>query len=74
MSKVLMFTSPSCKPCETVKQMLANANVEYEAIDVSTQRGVQLAAINGIRNTPVIVAKDKYYVGTTGAAKFIKEQ
>jgi thioredoxin len=58
-SRVLYFTSPSCRPCRSFGPLLlaelAELGVEAEEIDVSTTAGLEQADLYGVVGTPTVV-------------------
>lgn len=59
MTRVLYFTSPSCRPCRSFGPLLlaelAELGVEAEKIDVSTTAGLEQADLYGVVGTPTVV-------------------
>lgn len=59
MSRVLYFTSPSCRPCRSFGPLLlaelAELDIEAEKIDVSTSDGLDQADLYGVVGTPTVV-------------------
>lgn len=63
MTKVLYFTSPSCRPCRSFGPLLASElaerGIEPTKIDVSTPEGLELADAAGVNTVPtVIIVRD----------------
>jgi thiol-disulfide isomerase/thioredoxin len=58
-SRVLYFTSPSCRPCRSFGPLLlaelAELDIEAEKIDVSTSDGLDQADLYGVVGTPTVV-------------------
>ncbi|KRD08617.1 NrdH-redoxin [Mycobacterium sp. Root265] len=56
---ITVYTSPGCKPCERVKQMLEDAGVEYDAVNLMTKENedayVYVTEVLHVRSTPVVV-------------------
>lgn len=59
MTRVLYFTSPSCRPCRSFGPLLlaelAELDIEAEKIDVSTSDGLDQADLYGVVGTPTVV-------------------
>lgn len=59
MSRVLYFTSPSCRPCRSFGPLLlaelAELDIEAEKIDVSTSDGLDQADLYDVVGTPTVV-------------------
>jgi thiol-disulfide isomerase/thioredoxin len=58
-SRVLYFTSPSCRPCRSFGPLLlaelTELDIEAEKIDVSTSDGLDQADLYGVVGTPTVV-------------------
>jgi thiol-disulfide isomerase/thioredoxin len=58
-SRVLYFTSPSCRPCRSFGPLLlaelAELDIEAEKVDVSTSDGLDQADLYGVVGTPTVV-------------------
>jgi thioredoxin-like negative regulator of GroEL len=58
-SRVLYFTSPSCRPCRSFGPLLlaelAGLDIEAEKFDVSTSDGLDQADLYGVVGTPTVV-------------------
>jgi thiol-disulfide isomerase/thioredoxin len=58
-TRVLYFTSPSCRPCRSFGPLLlaelAELGVEAEKIDVSTTAGLEQADLYDVVGTPTVV-------------------
>ncbi|QOV06219.1 thioredoxin [Streptomyces phage Salutena] len=59
MSRVLYFTSPSCRPCRSFGPLLtaelAERGIEPEKVDISTLAGLEKADLYGVSSTPTVV-------------------
>ncbi|MGW5130870.1 thioredoxin family protein [Streptomyces sp. NPDC004135] len=59
MTRVLYFTSPSCRPCRSFGPLLlaelAERGVEAEKVDVSTSAGLDQADLYDVVATPTVV-------------------
>jgi thioredoxin-like negative regulator of GroEL len=58
-SRVLYFTSPSCRPCRSFGPLLlaelAELDVEAEKVDISTSAGLAKADSFDVSSTPTVV-------------------
>lgn len=63
--KVLVFTSPSCKPCGTLKNYVELNSLNVEYIDVTTEEGSAQAQQYRVRSLPTVVAVDNTGVRST---------
>jgi len=63
LAKVLLFSSEKCVPCKIVEEILKRRNIEYEKIDIETEKGMKLAKKYNIRAVPTIIYGDKKFVG-----------
>lgn len=56
---VTVYTKPGCKPCETVKKLLEDAGIEYDAIDLTNgaheDAYVYITKVLGAKSVPVTV-------------------
>lgn len=66
-TKVTIYTKPGCGYCIRAKSFLKSMNVDFNEIDVSTDRPRHMDLINktGSRTVPYIFIKDKYIGGFT---------
>ncbi|MDT0700322.1 thioredoxin family protein [Staphylococcus chromogenes] len=53
MTKFLLFGSPTCMPCKTVKNILPTLGFEFEYVDVS--ENPELASEHMVMSTPTMV-------------------
>ncbi|MGC8812153.1 MAG: glutaredoxin family protein [Candidatus Aenigmatarchaeota archaeon] len=65
MKKVKIYTTPTCPYCEMAKTFFRENNVEFEEIDVSSDREAAMEMIekSGQMGVPVIEIDDKIIVG-----------
>lgn len=61
---VTIYTKPNCVDCQNTKLAFAEAGIEYEEIDLSTNRDA-LAKIKelGFRNAPVVITDTDSWIG-----------
>ena len=60
MTKVKIFTTPTCTYCEQAKEFFKENNIKFEAIDVTKDRkaATEMIEISGQRGVPVILIED----------------
>ncbi|MCS7106137.1 MAG: glutathione S-transferase N-terminal domain-containing protein [Candidatus Aenigmarchaeota archaeon] len=65
MKKVKIYTTPTCPYCEMAKTFFRENRIEYEEIDVSSDREAAMEMIekSGQLGVPVIEIDDKIIVG-----------
>jgi len=65
MSKIIVYSTPSCPYCHLVKDYLNKKGVEFEDKDVSVDREAarEMVEKSGQMGVPQIVIKDKVIVG-----------
>jgi glutaredoxin 3 len=65
MSKVLIYTTPTCGFCKMAKAFFKKNNIEFEEKDVTTDDKFQKEMIekSGQMGVPVIIIDDKIIVG-----------
>lgn len=65
MKKVKIYTTPTCPYCEMAKTFFRENNIEYEEIDVSSDReaAIEMIEKSGQMGVPVIEIDDKIIVG-----------
>lgn len=70
MSKVTIYSTPTCPYCKMTKQYLARKNIVYTDIDVSAseQAAQQMIQKSGQQGVPVIDIDGKIIVGYQPAA------
>ena len=71
MDKVMIYSSPTCIYCKKAKDFLDANNVEYELIDVSTEKGRKELSDLGFTAVPVLIINGKTIRGFNDA--LIKE-
>ncbi len=56
MTKITIYTTPTCAYCATAKDFFDKNNIEYEAIDITTNvEGMKWMQERGFQGVPVIV-------------------
>jgi glutaredoxin-like YruB-family protein len=65
MKKVKIYTTPTCPYCEMAKEFFRENKIEFEEIDVSSNREAAMEMIekSGQMGVPVIEIDDKIIVG-----------
>jgi len=65
MKKVKIYTTPTCPYCEMAKEFFRENKIEFEEIDVSSDREAAMEMIekSGQMGVPVIEIDDKIIVG-----------
>lgn len=55
---ILKFYSKTCMPCKLLTNVLKEANIEHQSIDIADERNEDLVAQYNIRNVPVLIKVD----------------
>lgn len=65
MSKIIVYSTPSCPYCHLVKDYLNEKGVEFEVKDVSVDRAAarEMVERSGQMGVPQIIINDKVIVG-----------
>ena len=65
MAKVKVYSTPTCPWCVKLKDYLKSQNVEFEDIDVSSDKEAAMAMVKktGQMGVPVALIGDVYIVG-----------
>jgi glutaredoxin 3 len=66
MTKVEIYTTPTCPYCHAAKQLLHRKGVDFDEIDVSPDPGLRIAMTKragGSRTVPQIFIKDTHVGG-----------
>ncbi len=65
MSKIIVYSTPSCPYCHLVKDYLKDKGVEFEDKDVSVDRAAarEMVERSGQMGVPQIIINDKVIVG-----------
>ena len=65
MAKVLVYSTPTCPYCKMAKQFLVENNIEFEAIDVSTNQAAaqEMISKSGQMGVPVFIIDEQVIVG-----------
>jgi glutaredoxin 3 len=65
MSKIIVYSTPSCPYCHLVKDYLKDKGVEFEDKDVSVDRAAarEMVEKSGQMGVPQIIINDKVIVG-----------
>lgn len=70
MSKVLIYTTPTCHYCGEVKAFLKSKNVSYDEFNVATdlEKRKEMVDKSGQLGVPVTMIDDKIIIGYDEAA------
>lgn len=61
---VVLYTMPSCVQCDATKKYLDKFNIEFSAIDISTNaEAYELVSSLGYKQAPVVIADDEHWSG-----------
>jgi glutaredoxin len=60
MKKILKFELPTCGPCKALEQVLKSTGVEYEKVDCSSEKGLELSEKYNISHVPTLVKIDEF--------------
>lgn len=74
--KIVKLYADWCAPCKILHKMMNDNNIEFENIDVATERGIELSSRHNIKNIPAILIFDdngKFLRKKIGLPKDIKE-
>lgn len=77
--KALLFSAPWCRSCDVMKplfkQECEKLNVEYEIIDVESDKGVDLSVEHKVRNIPTLIFldEDNKVIGRASGSNAYKE-
>lgn len=65
MSKVTIYTTPTCAFCHAAKEWLEQKQVDFEEIDVSQNQEAaeEMVQKTGQMGVPVIFVNDQYVIG-----------
>ena len=65
MNTVIIYTQPSCPPCEFTKLYLKNHNISFEEKNIATNTKAKKEMMNKYNafSTPVIVINDEAIIG-----------
>ena len=65
MSKVKIYSTPTCPYCIKAKELLKNKGIEFENIDVSSnqEKAQEMINVSGQMSVPVITVDEKIIIG-----------
>ena len=66
MKKILMYSGPMCNFCEAAKKLLKRNNLDFEIIDISSEKGLieeMIKKSNGKRTIPQIFFDNQHIGG-----------
>lgn len=58
MSGVIVYSAPWCGGCKVVKKALAEANLVFTEVDISTVEGMVAAKLADVKSIPVTLVGD----------------
>jgi len=75
MSRVQVYTSPSCGYCVAAKSFLSSRDIAYEVIDISGDRQLALEMVqrSGRTSVPQIFIDDQHIGGFDDLRRFDRE-
>ena len=56
--KIVKLYADWCAPCKILHKMMSDNNIEFENIDVATEKGIELSSRHNIKNIPAILIFD----------------
>lgn len=56
--KLIKLYSDSCGPCKVLKNNLKQANIEHESVNITSDKGEELADKYNVRNIPTLLLLD----------------
>jgi glutaredoxin-like protein NrdH len=64
MSKVMVYTLPSCVQCDSTKRYLKRFDIEYEEVKLQEDPGaMEIVKTMGYTAAPIVVAGDSHWSG-----------
>ncbi len=65
MKKVIVYTQPSCPPCQVVKKFLDHYNITYIEKDVSVETSARKVLVEDLHSTstPTVTVDDQVVIG-----------
>jgi len=62
--KLIVYSTPLCKPCEALKRILATEGLAFDAVDLLVDAdAAALMAREGIRSSPALSIDGRIYAG-----------
>lgn len=74
--KIVKLYADWCAPCKILHKMMSDNNIEFENIDVATEKGIELSSRYNVKNIPAILIFDdngRFLRKKIGLPKDIKE-
>jgi len=65
MKEVVVFSAEWCTGCNTVKQKLNSAGIDFKVIDIETDEGITLCKDKMVRSIPVVFVDGKRFDGSS---------
>ncbi|HLT27768.1 MAG TPA: glutaredoxin family protein [Zeimonas sp.] len=74
MSRITVYSTPLCGPCESLKQFLTQKGIEFAAKDLMMDEDAaeRLEGL-GIRSSPVLEIDGRFYTGAQLAPESLAE-
>lgn len=64
LKEVIVYTTPNCMQCEMTKKELTKRSIEFDTIDVSTDKEAhEFLTSKGVRSMPCVTYKDDLWTG-----------
>lgn len=64
MKEVVVYSTPWCAGCKTLKAALSGAGIEFTEVDIDTPEGMTKAKELGIKSIPVTTIGGLKYIGS----------
>lgn len=64
MREVVVYSATWCAGCKVVKKALAENNIRFEEVDITTVEGGAKAKELNVKSIPVTVVGDIFFVGS----------
>ncbi|HMK48122.1 MAG TPA: glutaredoxin domain-containing protein [Methanocella sp.] len=65
MPKIKVYSQPTCSACNEMKEYLKKRGVEFDEIDITTNREAlnEMIKVHKVRVTPLLIMGDRKLVG-----------
>lgn len=65
MTRLMVYSQPTCPACNELKEYLKKKDVDFEDRDVTTDRQAldEMIKVHKVRVTPLLIAGDKKIIG-----------
>lgn len=72
--KVIVYSTPLCAPCESLKRYLKSQGIAFEAKDLMMdEEAAEFIESRNIRSTPVLQIDDRLYFGSDLAKERLEQ-